>query len=324
MNTILVFASLIGCCLAVSVSVLDWEAYKSLYGKNYEDPEEDAMRKMTYEMNLEKFEAHNARHQQGLESYTMGVNHFSDWSDSEQQNGFNQYDSSPEGVTYVFHEPSGKGLPESVDWREENVVTSVKQQGECGSCWAFASTAAVESHYAIEQGLLVDFSEQQLVDCLQPEKYGCKYGYVNESFVYMTNHRLLTFAEYPYKDQVGECEYDDDFRGLKISGYKRIPKGDEEALQDAVAHVGPVAVSIDYTPLKPYTQGIYVPSKRNTDHGDTHIVLIVGYDTNEDGEEYYIAKNSWGPKWGLQGYFHLKRNAEYNTGVADYAFYPVL
>ncbi|KAF6215880.1 hypothetical protein GE061_000215 [Apolygus lucorum] len=322
MYTVLVFASLIGCCLAASISLSEWEAYKSLYGKIYEDPEEDAMRKMTYEMNLEKFEAHNARHQQGLESYTLGVNHLSDWSNSELQllNGFRHSEELEWGTQ--IHQPSGLSLPASIDWREKNVVTSVKQQGQCGSCWAFSATGAVESQYAIKTGTLVNLSEQQLVDC-DTADHGCHNGTIQYALDYLSQYGQEPLSDYPYDAQQGVCEFKQSDVMVKISSYYAIPRGDENALQDAIATVGPVAVAMDARLLGGYTGGIFDPpicSQDILDHG----VLVVGYGTTESGEDYYIIKNSWGDWWGEYGFFRMRRNANNLCGIATQATYPVM
>ncbi|KAF6215879.1 hypothetical protein GE061_000214 [Apolygus lucorum] len=322
MYTVLVFASLIGCCLAASISLSEWEAYKSLYGKIYEDPEEDAMRKMTYEMNLEKFEAHNARHQQGLESYTLGVNHLSDWSNSELQllNGFRHSEELEWGTQ--IHQPSGLSLPASIDWREKNVVTSVKQQGQCGSCWAFSATGAVESTYAIKTGKLVNLSEQQLVDC-DLYDLGCTSGDPQLALAYLSQNGQEPLSDYPYDAKQGVCEFKPSDVSVKISSYTRIPRGDEKALQDAIATVGPVSVAMDARLLSGYTGGIFDPPICLQDSLD-HAVLVVGYGTTESGEDYYMMKNSWGPNWGDHGYFKMRRNANNLCGIANHAYYPVM
>ena len=214
-------------------------------------------------------------------------------------------------------------IPESIDWREKGAVTSIKNQGSCGSCWSFSSTGAIEGEYAIKTGNLVNLSEQELIDCIRFE--GCNGGEMEDAFLYVKENMLCTDSEIPYEavdDKCGGCN-----DGIKIDDCVEVPSGNETALKMAVSR-GPVSVAIEadtYT-FQLYTGGILDSNKcgTNLDHG----VLVVGYG-DEDGIPYWIIKNSWGTTWGENGYVRIKRSisGELNDGVCGIALqasYPVI
>jgi len=214
-------------------------------------------------------------------------------------------------------------IPESIDWRDYGMVTNVKNQGNCGSCWSFSSTGAMESEYAIKTGKLINLSEQELIDCIRLE--GCNGGEMEDAFLYVMDNRLCSDAEIPYEaqdDTCGEC-----LDGIKIDDCVEVPSGNETALKMAVSR-GPVSVAIEADTLtfQTYKGGILDSSKcgTNLDHG----VLVVGYG-EEDGVNYWIVKNSWGEDWGENGYVRIKRSTsgeiqDGTCGIALQASYPVI
>ncbi|EGC32857.1 hypothetical protein DICPUDRAFT_92519 [Dictyostelium purpureum] len=214
--------------------------------------------------------------------------------------------------------------PDSIDWREKGAVSQVKDQGQCGSCWSFSTTGAVEGAHQIKSGNMVSLSEQNLVDCSgQYGNQGCEGGLMVNAFEYIIdNGGIATESSYPYTAAQGRCKFTKSMNGANIIGYKEIPQGEEDSLTAALAKQ-PVSVAIDasHMSFQLYSSGVYdepACSSEALDHG----VLAVGYGTLE-GKDYYIIKNSWGPTWGQDGYIFMSRNAQNQCGVATMASYPI-
>lgn len=226
-------------------------------------------------------------------------------------------------MTY-FTGSSNVTLPKSVDWRQHGAVTDVKDQGMCGSCYTFASTGALEGQFFIKSGNLVSLSEQYLVDCSPNE--GCERGSIFEAIQYVRDNGIATEADYPYNAKTGFCSRYAVNRNLPtVQDFLNIPSGDEDKLKEAIATVGPIAVSMDadHDSFHHYKSGIYYEEAcSSVNH--THAVLIVGYGTDEHERDYYIVKNSWGDSWGEGGYFRISRNHHNHCGLATYPIFPTV
>uniref|UniRef100_A0A3G9CNE8 Cathepsin L cysteine proteinase n=1 Tax=Laqueus rubellus TaxID=93892 RepID=A0A3G9CNE8_LAQRU len=309
-----------------------WNQFKHDFQKEYDSFEKEEIGLTKFMKNLEHIESHNKLFDQGKKSYTLGFNEYSDLSIQdikEKMNGFKRnYKKTLAGshrVSYLSPLVNFT-LPDKMDWRDKGYVTPVKNQGQCGSCWAFSTTGSLEGQHFRQKGKLVSLSEQNLLDC--SGKYGnegCNGGLMDQAFEYIKeNDGIDTEASYPYKAKKGKCLYKKKNRGADDTGFTDVPHGDEDQLKEAVATTGPISVAIDasHKSFQSYRQGIYDEpecSSSSLDHG----VLVVGYGT-KDGQDYWLVKNSWGPSWGLEGYIMMSRNKDNQCGIATQASYPTV
>ncbi|EDO45852.1 predicted protein [Nematostella vectensis] len=304
----------------------NWKAWKSFHGKEYPNKNEETMRNFIWQNNLKKIVTHN----EGKHSFKLAMNHLGDMTSLEISQTLlglklkKHAESQPKGATFL--PPANVKVVDSIDWRSKGYVTPVKNQGQCGSCWAFSTTGALEGQHFRKTGKLVSLSEQNLVDC--SGKYGnngCEGGLMDNAFQYIKeNGGIDTEKSYPYLAKDGVCHYNKSAIGAKDTGFVDIPTGDENALQQALASVGPISIAIDasQSTFHFYHQGVYDDpdcSSTRLDHG----VLAVGYGT-DDGKDYWLVKNSWGPSWGEEGYIKIARNDHDKCGVASKASYPLV
>ncbi|EFJ18470.1 hypothetical protein SELMODRAFT_153766 [Selaginella moellendorffii] len=297
-----------------------FDSWMLQHGKSYADNAlsgdsqagEKATRYGIFKDNLRFIHGENEKNQ----GYFLGLNAFADLTNEEfraQRHG-GRFDRSRERTSHEefrYGSVQLKDLPDSIDWREKGAVVGVKDQGSCGSCWAFSAVAAIEGVNKLATGELVSLSEQELVDCDKGEDEGCNGGLMDYAFGFVIkNGGLDTEADYPYKGYGTRCDRSKmNAKVVTIDGYEDVPVNDETALLKAVAHQ-PVSVAIDAggSSMQFYRSGIFTGRcGTDLDHGVTN----VGYG-KEDGKAYWIIKNSWGSNWGEKGYVKMARN----TGLA--------
>ena len=229
-----------------------------------------------------------------------------------------------------------QSVPDSVNWVEKGAVTPVKNQGQCGSCWSFSTTGALEGAYYIANGNLESFSEQQLVDCDNRKNggkdMGCNGGLMDNAFSWIEkNDGLCTEASYPYTSgttkTAGSCTTSCSVvDGSDVMSFVDVDASSDEAMMAALAQQ-PVSIAIeaDQKDFQLYSSGVFTGGcGTKLDHG----VLAVGYGSL-DGQDYYLVKNSWGETWGSSGYIMLGRGDEFNKGNGQcgmlmQASYPVV
>lgn len=325
----LLLVSLCVGALAVFDRRLDvhWELWKKTNEKKYQNEVEHVRRRELWEMNLMLITKHNLEASMGLHSYELGMNHMGDLTTEEILQPYAAL-SPPDDLQRApspFAGTSGAGAPDSVDWREKGRVTSVKDQGSCGSCWAFSAVGALEGLLAKTTGKLVDLSPQNLMDCSgKYGNHGCNGGYIHKAFQYVIDNRGIdSEAAYPYRAATQQCRYNAAHRVANCSGYSLLPRGDEGAMKEALATIGPLSVAIDASHRKFhfYKSGVYdnPDCAKKTNHG----VLAVGYGA-QNGDDYWLVKNSWGASFGERGYIRMSRNKKNQCGIAQHISYPTM
>jgi len=324
-------------CLAAAVAVPVTEETRLLFSnwvrdnhKSYTPVERD-QRLQIFNANLEKVNRHNELAAQGKYTYTLGMTRWADMTNEEYRqrvSGGYRPSVQPHNATLYTPKPV-KDLPDSVDWRDKGVVTGVKDQGQCGSCWSFSATGSMEGAHALSTGQLIALSEQNLIDCVMNGQYTCDTGgEMQDGFAWVIqNGGIESEDEYPYCTCSGnQCAFDQSQVVATFSNYQAVTSGDENALQSAAANQPGVSVAIDASneSFQLYSGGVYNEpncSSTQLDHG----VLVIGYGTDSDsGSDYWLVKNSWGTSWGLEGYIMMSRNANNQCGIATDASFALV
>ncbi|XP_058019613.1 procathepsin L-like [Ahaetulla prasina] len=303
-----------------------WRDWKATHGKEYALEGEESFRRAVWEENLRMIQDHNKQADQGKHTYKLGMNHFGDLTNEEINKKLNcllpDLDLASRKNVVTFKSSENPQIPPGVDWRAKGFVTEVKDQGECGSCWSFSATGALEGMHFKKTGKLVSLSEQNLIDCSTDQgSSGCNGGLMSQAFEYVHEQGGINSEEsYPYDGlDFYSCRYQAENSITKCSTMGLILTGDEKGLLEAVATIGPIAVGVDArsSEFQFYKSGIF----QNPWRGDPHLVhamLVVGYNSTK----YWILKNSWSRIWGDNGYMLLEQGSN-QCGITNFACYPI-
>ena len=283
-------------------NLTEFQSWKAKFNMKFDSMFEEAYREKIFLANLAKINAHNLNQ---YKTYEMGLNQFSALTDEEFAQQYLGTIVPTEAIVEV--EQKDDIIVGDVDWVAQGAVTGVKNQGQCGSCWAFSATGGLEGLSKVSGGALESFSEQQLVDC--SGSYGnqaCNGGLMDNAFKYVKDHGIVHEDQYPYKAVKQTCSQNSG--PFKISGFTDI-KNCNDLASGVVGR--PISVAVDASNWSPYKSGVFSNCKTSLNHG----VLLVGVT-----DQYWWVKNSWGTTWGESGFVRLARG---NTcGICNAASYP--
>ncbi len=228
----------------------------------------------------------------------------SDWTEEEYKSILTYQPDEEHYPNDGFVEGQNTAVPNSVNWVTGGAVNAIKNQGHCGSCWAFSSISSMESAHKISSGKLISMSEQQLVDC-NTNVHGCSGGNMSSSFTYFETNHPMTESAYPYTATNGTCKYNASSNtGVKCTGYTKVTGSNVSAMKTALAKT-PLSVSIeaDKSVFQSYKSGIFNSTACGT--STDHATNVVGWGT-ASGVEYWLMRNSWGTSWGESGYMRIE------------------
>jgi cathepsin F len=283
------------------------------YHKKYESINEFLARYEVFKRNvMATFKEENL-------GYRTGITKFSDLTQQEFAKTY--LNLNYDAMAMANFEPTivkvKNAAPDAWNWKDKGVVSDVKDQGSCGSCWAFSTMGNLEGLYALEKGVVKTFSEQQLVDCDTLDS-GCNGGLMEYSFTWLKDNGGFNLdTDYPYKGTKQACKSDSSkYVDMKVTGYKKLANGysnwdcvDEDGIKELLYETGPLAVALNANPLQTYSSGILDKTAAQCPtSGLNHAVTMVGYGTDSaSGKDYWLVKNSWGKSWGESGYFRIRR-----------------
>jgi len=280
-----------------------WDSWKGEHGVSFEDHGEEAYRFSVFYSNYIAIHEHMEKDPNVI----LGLNKFATLTSEEF--GALIKGTEPSDMKKCSGESSScpkysNDVPNSFDWRPKGAFTPVKNQGQCGSCWTFSTTGALEGLYFLNNSKLVSFAEQQIVDC-DTDDYGCNGGLMDDAMQYVAEFGIETEDQYPYRAADGDCKYDSS-KAMKVNtGCNCVEPKSITQLQAAVSGQ-PVSIAVQANQLswQFYKGGVITDfCGAQLDHG----VLVVGY-AEEKGKDAWIVKNSWGSDWGVGGYLYIERN----------------
>jgi len=280
-----------------------WISYKSQFGKTYRAGEE-AVRYATFKKNM-------ARAQQLNEIDSTASYGWNKFSDEERHR-------VPLDIPAYIRRTDvqeADGLPDALDWRDKGAVNEVKDQEQCGSCWAFCTVVAFEGAYFLEHNQLLSLSEQQIVDCDEDDS-GCNGGWPTNAMNWVKEHGGIMLEEdYPYEAYDDQCRFDASKAKMQVKSVHTFAARNEKKMMTAVQQYGPLAIALDASKFDWYSSGIMDGNGCYAGQPD-HGVAVVGWGV-EGNTKYWIVRNSWGSSWGEDGYVRIVRGQN-ACGVEDY------
>jgi C1A family cysteine protease len=328
MNKILLIALLALVCTHDESEIFtEFRNYIQKYNKNYASMNEFLARYAVFKHNFLRLRRNDV-------ASWEGITKFSDMTEQEfarKYLTFNYDAMAALGLEKQIFVSNGNDVPEAFDWREKGYVTRVRDQGSCGSCWAFSAMANIEGQYFKLKGELKEFSEQFLVDC-DTIDYACQGGLMMNTFEFISqNGGFMYLEDYEYKGVKRKCEADPAkyvdakvVKGIQYgTGSDTWREVDEEELKKILVEVGPLAVALNASSLSSYVKGVFDPTSCSV-LGMNHAVTMVGYGHDEEEDkDYWLIKNSWGEDFGEDGYFRIRRGTG-KCGINRYISTAVL
>jgi len=311
MKVLILFSCLVLASLALDDTVL-FEAYKAQFNKVYSSPDEEALRFENFKLSMDRIQSRN--------SPVFGLTKYSDMSVEEFKSTLLGY-VRPESKSDVGVLPTGDvAIPQTLDWRTQNMVTPVKDQGQCGSCWAFSTVENIESMYCMKNKIdcttFAPLSPQEIVDCDTTDQ-GCDGGDPPTAYAFvMQEGGLEDDSDYPYTAADGTCAFQSNLVKVTITNWQyATTNSDEPTMQNNLVSWGPLSICVDAEPWQDYTSGIMMAS--DCSNSLDHCVQLVGYDMT-NSTPFWIVRNSWGLDWGENGYIRLQYGQD-TCGCADEA-----
>ena len=315
---VLAFIALVSCKIDYdAISFHKFQKFIKKYHKKYTSIQEYMARFTVFKDNLLKAFSYT----NGNEDipFTTGVTKFSDLTEQEFAKTYLNLDFG--AMAYANFSPEtvkiSNAAPDAFSWKDQGVVSGVKDQASCGSCWAFSTVGNLEGLYAIKKGTVKTFSEQYLVDCDTSDS-GCNGGLMERTFTWLKSAGGIMYeSDYAYTGSKGTCKKDTTkFADFKVTGYKKLGTSsstfspvDEDEVKEYLYATGPLAIALNATPLQTYTGGVLdLTASKCSTSGINHAVLLVGYGHDSSTDlDYWLVKNSWGSSWGESGYFRISR-----------------
>jgi C1A family cysteine protease len=334
--------------LELTAEVVDsfFGAFKTKFNKVYEHEQEEAERRTHFEASLKRAQARNAGKPD--EEHTFGVTKFSDMSVEEFKGTMLTYKAGEHGkaeaMTATSRTLRGSTFAATAsdkDWRDDGAVTAVKDQGQCGSCWAFSTAEQIESQYFMQGSDLTELSIAQIVQCdTGGDDAGCRGGDTITAYDYVTKAGgLATEKDYPYEGLIshgvtGKCASGfSPVSGTSVKSWtyatpectsRTCNNQDEDTLASNLSTMGPASICVDAEPWQDYSKGVLKASDCASGYNDLdHCVQLIGYSGIDSSNGYWIVRNSWASDWGVDGMIHLEYGAN-TCGVADEATFVTL
>jgi len=314
---------LLGIVLSFAIEVDEnslFAAWKVKHNKNY-SPEEEAIRFNNFKLSLDRIGARNAM----ATGAVFGLTKYSDLSIDEFKSTYLGYKAPVESFDVGVLPTGVTQAPSTWDWRNKNMVTPVKNQQQCGSCWAFSVTENIESMWCMAKGLdctsFPPLAPQEIVDC-DTQDAGCEGGNPPTAYQFvMQEGGMEDESSYPYTAQDGTCNFQSNLVAVTISNWKyATTNSDETTMQNNLVAWGPLSICVDAEPWQDYTGGVLMASDCDTTLD--HCVQLVGYDMTQS-TPFWIVRNSWGTDWGESGYIRLQYGQD-TCGCADEATSAVI